>query len=206
MLRNGTTLSGEITNAALSLDATSTWTVTGDSALSTLSDAVGISGSAITNIVGNGHTVTYDAGLAGNSALGGKTFSLVNGGTLAPATTNGTTTTTSASGSSGGSEGYTGARTSTVAATTTGDSDGHDDADSNRNAAPGTDDRDGRPGHDRDRNRSGDPHRRDRYPDGRHDCDGHDSGRFRCSSARRRSAGRRFAPCGRPAPITFPLF
>ena len=87
VLRNGTTLSGAIDSAALSLDATSTWTVTGDSTLSTLSDTAGISGSMVTNIVGNGHTVTYDADLAGNSALGGKTYSLVNGGTLAPATT-----------------------------------------------------------------------------------------------------------------------
>jgi hypothetical protein len=120
VLRNGATLSGAITNAALSLDTTSTWTVTGDSALTTLADTAGLSGSTIPNIVGNGHTVTYDANLAGNSALGGKTYSLVNGGTLAPATTNSTTTTTSASGSSGGSEGYTGAQTSTVAATSTG--------------------------------------------------------------------------------------
>lgn len=86
VLQNGTTLSGAITNAAIGLDASSTWTVTGDSMLTTLTDPAGISGSTITNIVGNGHTVTYDATLTGNRALGGKTFALVSGGTLAPAT------------------------------------------------------------------------------------------------------------------------
>ncbi len=44
-LQNGTTLSGAIDSAALSLDATSRWNVTGDSVLSTLSDPEGISGS-----------------------------------------------------------------------------------------------------------------------------------------------------------------
>jgi len=60
------------------------WNVTGTSYLTTLSDASGISGSTITNIHGNGHTVYYDATLAANSALGGKTYTLVGGGTLAP--------------------------------------------------------------------------------------------------------------------------
>jgi len=83
-LKNGSSLTGIIGTAALSLDATSTWTVTGDSALTSLSDAGGIAGTTITNIIGNGHTVTYDKSLAANSALGGKTYSLVNGGTLAP--------------------------------------------------------------------------------------------------------------------------
>jgi hypothetical protein len=44
-----------------------------------------MSGTSITNIVGNGHTVTYDATLAANSSLGGKTYSLANGGQLTPA-------------------------------------------------------------------------------------------------------------------------
>ncbi len=42
------------------------------------------SGTTITSIVGNGHTVTYDSSLAANSYLGGKTYTLVNGGTLSP--------------------------------------------------------------------------------------------------------------------------
>lgn len=83
-LRNGTILTGKIDSAALTLDATSSWTITGDSALTSLSDASGISGTRITNINGDGHSVTYDAGLAANSALGGKTYSLAGGGTLTP--------------------------------------------------------------------------------------------------------------------------
>ena len=83
-LKNGASLTGAINSAALTLDSASTWTVTGNSALTTLSDAGGISGTSITNICGNGHTVTYDASLAGNTALGGQTYSLANGGTLTP--------------------------------------------------------------------------------------------------------------------------
>lgn len=83
-LKNGSSLTGAINTAALTLDATSTWTVTADSALTSLSDSAGISGTSITNINGNSHTVTYDAGLAANSALGGKTYTLAGGGTLAP--------------------------------------------------------------------------------------------------------------------------
>jgi hypothetical protein len=84
-LQNSSSLSGSINSAALTLDATSSWTVTGDSALTSLSDSSGISGTSITNIYGNGHTVTYDSSLAANSALGGKTYMLNGGGTLDPA-------------------------------------------------------------------------------------------------------------------------
>jgi hypothetical protein len=83
-LKNGTTLTGMIDSASLTLDATSVWNVTGDSQLTSLSDASGISGTVITNIKGNGHTVYYDASLAANSALGGRTYSLAGGGQLKP--------------------------------------------------------------------------------------------------------------------------
>ena len=83
-LRSQASLSGTLTNAALTLDGTSRWTVTAASTLTTLSNDSGISGTSITNIVGNGFTVTYDATAAGNSALGGRTFTLVNGGQLKP--------------------------------------------------------------------------------------------------------------------------
>ena len=83
-LRDGTTLTGSINSAALELDSTSRWEVTGDSVLTSLTDTGGISGSTITNIAGNGFTVLYDANLTASSALGGKTYSLVNGGTLKP--------------------------------------------------------------------------------------------------------------------------
>ena len=83
-LQNSTTLSGTINSAALPLDATSVWNVTGTSYLTGLSDANGISGTTVTNIHGNGHTVYYDATLGANSSLGGKTYSLAGGGTLTP--------------------------------------------------------------------------------------------------------------------------
>jgi hypothetical protein len=82
-LEHDSTLTGDIDTAALTLDASSKWVVSGDSALSTLSDAAAVSGDQITNIEGNGHTVTYDASL--NSWLGGKTYKLAGGGTLKPA-------------------------------------------------------------------------------------------------------------------------
>lgn len=83
-LKNGSSLTGAINSAALTLDSSSTWFVTSNSALTTLADTGGISGSSITNIYGNGYTVTYDASLAGNRDLGGKTYTLANGGTLTP--------------------------------------------------------------------------------------------------------------------------
>jgi hypothetical protein len=83
-LTNASTLTGTLTNASLSLDSTSSWVVTGDSTLVSLSGAV-ISGSSITNITGNGHTVTYDASDSANSALNGGTYTLAGGGTLKPA-------------------------------------------------------------------------------------------------------------------------
>jgi hypothetical protein len=87
-LQNGSTLTGGL-NAAhtaqamnLALDAGSTWTVTADSYLTCLTDASGISGTSITNIIGNGHTVYYDASAC--PALSGGTYTLTSGGTLTP--------------------------------------------------------------------------------------------------------------------------
>ncbi len=84
ILNGGTTLTGKVNKAALTLDSTSKWTVTANSTLSTLSDAAGISGTTITNIVGNGHNVYYDKSAATNSYLGGKTYTLAGGGELIP--------------------------------------------------------------------------------------------------------------------------
>lgn len=78
------TLNGAITSAALTLDATSTWSVTGNSTLTSLTDPSGISGSTITNIIGNGYTVSYDRDLTQNSNLRGRTYTLTNRGTLTP--------------------------------------------------------------------------------------------------------------------------
>ena len=83
-LSHGTVLTGRIGTAALTIDGSSVWKVTGDSTLSTFVDGAGISGSKITNVIGNGHTVTYNAALARNKALGGKTYKLVGGGELKP--------------------------------------------------------------------------------------------------------------------------
>jgi hypothetical protein len=66
----------------LTLDATSTWTVTANSTLTRLLDTSGITGTTITNIIGNGFTVTYDS--AANPELGGKTYTLTGGGYLKP--------------------------------------------------------------------------------------------------------------------------
>lgn len=89
-LQNGSTLKGSINaddkakSANLTLDASSTLALTADSYLTSLSDASGISGSSITNIIGNGHTLYYDASNSANSALSSQTYSLVNGGQLTP--------------------------------------------------------------------------------------------------------------------------
>lgn len=68
--------------ASISLDGTSQWIVTADSYLTGFSDDAGISGTTVTNIIGNGHTVYYNA--SANTVLGGQTYSLSGGGTLTP--------------------------------------------------------------------------------------------------------------------------
>jgi hypothetical protein len=88
-LQNGSTLTGAINTAHtaqavnLTLDGSSTWTVMADSYLTCLSDPDGVSGTAISNITGDGHTVYYDASAC--PALGGQTYTLNGGGTLQPA-------------------------------------------------------------------------------------------------------------------------
>ncbi len=89
-LRNGPALTGAINtsntakDASLSLDASSTWTVTADSYLTGLSDAAGISGTTFTNIIGKGYTVYYDATASASSQLNGQTYTLAAGGRLMP--------------------------------------------------------------------------------------------------------------------------
>ena len=85
-LQNGTILAGAINAgdtgklASLDLDASSTWNVTGTSHLTGLKDG----DTTLANIHGNGFVVYYDSGLESNSWLGGKTYSLANGGELTP--------------------------------------------------------------------------------------------------------------------------
>ena len=88
-LNDGTVLTGSI-NAAGSakgvtvvLDKTSKWYVTADSYLTVLEDSANLTGSKVSNIIGDGHTVYYDK--SANTSLGGKSYSLVGGGTLKPA-------------------------------------------------------------------------------------------------------------------------
>jgi uncharacterized protein (TIGR03437 family) len=84
-LKNGSSLTGSINaektakGADLTLDSTSTWSLTAGSYLSTLTAA------SVANIAGNGYNAYYDAALSGNAWLGGKTYSLTNGGSLLPA-------------------------------------------------------------------------------------------------------------------------
>jgi hypothetical protein len=87
-LTNGSAWTGAIDtahtakSATVSLDSTSTWTVTATSYLTSLT-GVTVSGSKVTNIVGNGHIVYYNK--SANSNLAGKTYTLTGGGTLQPA-------------------------------------------------------------------------------------------------------------------------
>jgi hypothetical protein len=84
-LQDASALTGTVTGASLTLDATSTWSVTGDSTLTSLTDPDGLSGTTVTNILGNGFTVTYDPSLPANAALAGATWALTGGGVLTPA-------------------------------------------------------------------------------------------------------------------------
>jgi hypothetical protein len=87
-LKSGSVLTGAVNatggakSVSLALDSSSTWQVTADSHLTALTGA-GVSGARITNITGNGHTVTYVKSDSANSYLGGKTYTLSGGGTLA---------------------------------------------------------------------------------------------------------------------------
>jgi hypothetical protein len=60
------------------------WKMTADSTVTSLTDASGVSGLSISNIVGNGQTVSHNASLAANKWLDGKVYTLSGGGKLAP--------------------------------------------------------------------------------------------------------------------------
>jgi hypothetical protein len=87
IMESGSALTGAINTAKtaasanLTLDATSSWSVTADSYLTKLSGAV-VSGDMVSNISGNGHMVYYMT--SANPDLGGKTYSLAGGGFLKP--------------------------------------------------------------------------------------------------------------------------
>ena len=81
VLKGAVNANGAAKSIGLTLDASSSWKVAGSSHLTALTGAT-ISGSAITNITGNGHTVTYAKSAAANSYVGGKTYTLAGGGKL----------------------------------------------------------------------------------------------------------------------------
>ncbi|KAF5086830.1 hypothetical protein [Methanobacterium aggregans] len=67
-------------SVVLNLSSDSTWTVTGNSYLTGLTDA----DSSLSNIDDNGYTVYYDKSNSKNSWLNGKTVTLKDGGKLTP--------------------------------------------------------------------------------------------------------------------------
>ncbi|MGZ4672870.1 MAG: hypothetical protein ACXV8K_09450, partial [Ilumatobacteraceae bacterium] len=67
----------------VSVDGSSTWTLTNDSYVGALTVAA-VSGTSVTNIIGNGHTLYYDSNNSANGALAGMTYTLAGGGTLTP--------------------------------------------------------------------------------------------------------------------------
>lgn len=84
-LKSGSSFKGAIDTAntgdvTISLDASSTWTVTKDSYVTAISD----SDTTLSNIVSNGHIIYYDSSNVTNSWLNGKTVSLADGGKLTP--------------------------------------------------------------------------------------------------------------------------
>ncbi|WP_067170018.1 hypothetical protein [Microtetraspora niveoalba] len=82
-LRQGSSLRGRISRAALALDGSSRWTVADDSVLTALT-GVRLRGGVAENVVGNGHDVRYEPRLPENAPLGGRSYALVKGGRLLP--------------------------------------------------------------------------------------------------------------------------
>ena len=84
-LSAGSSLTGAIDTAntgdvSVTLDSTSKWNVTADSYVTAITDADG----TYSNIISNGHTIYYSASDSRNSALGGRTVTLSDGGRLVP--------------------------------------------------------------------------------------------------------------------------
>ena len=81
-LADASVLTGATTaNVDVDMDASSRWVLTGDTSVGKLNDAA-ISGDAVPNITGNGHTLTYDH--RHNPQLANKTYALAGGGQLVP--------------------------------------------------------------------------------------------------------------------------
>jgi hypothetical protein len=83
-LTNGSFLNGSVHGASLTLDATSTWSVTAESTVKALSIPDNRVNPVVARIVGNGHNIYYDATPTANAWLRGKIYALANGGFLMP--------------------------------------------------------------------------------------------------------------------------
>lgn len=89
-LRSRSSLTGAINpegtaaEAHLTIEPGSTWKVTADSYLTSLTILGGISDDTLSCINGGGHTIYYDASSPLNQALAGKTYKLQGGGSLTP--------------------------------------------------------------------------------------------------------------------------
>ena len=85
-LKNNSSLTGAVNTAktaasvSLVIDKSSSWNVTANSYLTSLTDA----DTTLKNINSNGHTVYYNVNNSANSWLNGKTISLAGGGKLVP--------------------------------------------------------------------------------------------------------------------------
>jgi hypothetical protein len=88
-LQKDSTLTGTINgdhtakSTRLTMDATTSWYVTGDSYLTCLTDPGEIYDTIVANITGNGYTVYYETSACPN--LHGRTYPLLAGGSLKPA-------------------------------------------------------------------------------------------------------------------------
>jgi hypothetical protein len=82
-LKNGSSLNGDFFGGgSVSLDASSSWMIHSSFTLQVFNDPGGISGSQVSNVTGNGQTISYSNAL--NPNLGGLTYSLLGGGSLKP--------------------------------------------------------------------------------------------------------------------------
>ena len=82
VMQNATSWTGAMQGGGVTLDPTSSWAVTANSAVTALAGAT-ISAGTVTNISG-AFTVTYDSALAANAYLAGGTYALTGGGQLKP--------------------------------------------------------------------------------------------------------------------------
>lgn len=83
-LEAGSRLSGRLENVSLRIDADSHWNVTADSLLKAFQDEEDLSSGSLLHVIGNGHTVRYDAHDPANADLKGRRYRLSGGGELIP--------------------------------------------------------------------------------------------------------------------------